>query len=794
MGYSASQPNLLSLKRVSSERRLPLTFWVGAGASRDAGLPTWLGLRDQLIKEALETLLTLEEQEAASREAKLENAAQVKSLWKAFETIKGVMGEATYREAVRSRFENSEALNIPEIYDAIWGMPNVVGLLNLNIDGLANRSHRRIRPTEDVISFTGRQAKNFAHLISRRKPFIGNLHGIHQDYSSWVFTTKEINSLLKDDGYVKSIDFILSNTCIIFLGISADDSAAGGLLENLTQKGIDAGTHYWITDRRDAATDAWSNNAGLLPIRYSVENGETHTSVLLSIVNDIKAYQSFDTKAPVVVPKISAIKTRKSVKDLRLLDDDALRIELSGYAKELIDVSNGKTDTTEYKDFLRQYSPSIHQAWHVTDESPYNNFFDYEVLKRISSGPFSSVWKLKNREGEFAALKVIQTDNLQDGAQLESFRRGVQSLRIMSEAAIPGVARLLDAYEIPTAVIMEFVDGSTLPEVVNRPEFRFWSEGIKIIKDLCQKIDMAHRLPQGVLHRDIRPSNIMLPYYYWGDAAQDAGVNNCDISILNYDMSWHKDASGRTISGNLQEAGYYAPEQLENREGELARSAAVDSYGVGMTLYFAATKLNPPIGGSKASEWPDFIRNIRKDRNLTWISAVNRMKRLVVAATSIDPQVRPSVAAIRAELELIEGAMEGTEISLTPDAWAEELFCRAVGEEYETSGDGNRFERSVRKGRVISISGSSSTDSIDLIFRNIATDGTDWTQVKKSWSAKLATSKEILKSSGWEILPETRYSSQEIHLFARIHTLSLVNKIASVVDGLTRSLDAVRLD
>jgi hypothetical protein len=71
-----------------------------------------------------------------------------------------------------------------------------------------------------------------------------------------------------------------------------------------------------------------------------------------------------------------------------------------------------------------------------------------------------------NQSGEFKALKIIQIDNLEKGPQLDSFRRGVKALSYLSAAKVPGTANLEAAFEIPTAEVMEFIDGDNLTDLV----------------------------------------------------------------------------------------------------------------------------------------------------------------------------------------------------------------------------------------------------------------------------------------------------------------------------------------
>lgn len=801
MPFNENQPAYQRLRKLYAERRKDVAFWVGAGLSQPAGLPTWPQLRQILASQAFETLVTLKEDEARLREAELNRIYGTDNLWDAFGIIKGVLGDTMFKAGLREIFEAADNIEPPELYKEIWSLDGVSSLITLNVDGFANRAHRRVRPAEDIAVFSGREAADYVHLVNRRKPFIANLHGIHQSSKSWVFTRSDLKSLLKDNGYVSFAQFIFNDLAIVFMGISADDVAAGGFLEQLTVSGIDLGQHFWITDRRDAATDRWANKAGVQVIRYEPEidkdGKQDHTTVLKQILRDIGNYVSTETAAPAIVAPVEEIDKLPSIKELRFLDDDdELRSTLSGYAKSVISKHDGDTQNDDYRKFLKEYSPVIHQAWHLTSWEPHNKFYRYTVVEKISSGSFSSVWKLVDASGNFLAAKIIQMDNLEKGPQLDSFRRGVQSLSYLTNADVPGTAKLVAAYEIPTSLIMEHVEGDNLSHVVNSGQYKFWVDGVKIILNVCKHIEYSHNLPQGVMHRDVRPSNIMVPYFFWPeDAASSASLDRHDVVILNYDMSWHKTAQGKTISGNIEEAGYYAPEQLVNIDDDLARSTLVDSYGIGMSLFFSYTGSMPPTGGGKSIDWPDILKaKIRRDPSLKWRSAPERVKRLILTASSTNPKDRPTVRSIRAELAQLIDAVEGRWEEISPDFWAEEIFCHVIQSDYEASSSGGVFSKQLRTGRTISMQGDLRARSVNVSFRNLGTEATNRSGVDKLWGEKLRSSKEILSSNGWSIRESTRYSNMEIVLEASLPVEQLKEKFDKAVKCLARALDQVRLD
>lgn len=800
MTFNNSQPSYQRLRKIYAERRKDLAFWTGAGLSQPAGLPTWLQLKKNMENQALESLVTLREEDAKKKENELERIHDTDNLWEAFQILHGVMGEPSYKAAIREIFEDAENMDPPEIYKEIWRLDGVSSFLTLNIDKFAYKAHRKVRPYEDVANFNGKEAGDYLHLVKRRKPFIANLHGVHEAAKSWVFTKDDFTRISSDPQYVNFINFVMQDFIIVFMGISADDVAVGGFLERLIANKIDLDQHFWITDRRDIETERWATKAGIQVIRYEPEidadGKQDHTSVLKNIFLDLKEFISKDELAPAVVGLVNSRNSIPSERELRHLDDDdELRLTLASYAKGIIERNDGKTQCDEYKNFLENYSGAIHQSWHLTTTKGYNKFHGYNVIEKITGGPFSAVWKLTDKEGNYYALKIIHMDNLLRGDKIDSFRRGVQCLNYLTKAEVPGTAKLVNAFEIPTCVIMEYIEGDNLWSVIKSGHFKFWEDGIVILRNVCRHVEFSHNLPQGVLHRDIRPSNVMVPWFHWADSALDSmQVNRNDVALLNFDMSWHSKAQGRTVSGSIEEAGYYAPEQLEDIDGMQARSTKVDSYGIGMTIFSAYTGLLPPTGGSKSTEWSEKLKSFKHDHSLKWKSATKRLSRLIKNSTSSEVSSRVSVRFIRIELDQIQDAVDGRWDDLSPEFWAEELFVRVLNVDYISNAAGDEFSKELKAGRMVSIRGNLQTRSVSVQFKNVATGVTDWTNVDKRWSVKLQTAKDILKGSGWEILETTRYSQREIHLEVLIPTKTLKGNLERLANALERGLNQVRLD
>lgn len=794
MPFNANHPNFLTLRQTLAEHRAPIVFWIGAGVSRDAGLPTWTDLRKRMVESALEELVTRPPEEADVQEAKLIEASTTNNLWRAFEDIQSILGKPTYKSVIRTNLGPSDTVEIPELHKVIWRQEAVRGVVSLNLDGLEARAHRRERVSEVVDEFIGRDLRNHLPTLHARKPFIARLHGHHADSTSWVLTESDLKRQIGDESYRICVNAIFSSFTVIFLGISADDVAAGGFLAAITGSGVDVGNHFWITDRTDKSTREWSDAAGILRVPFEVSADEGYTQTISAMFETIRNFKAKDGAGPVVVYRDSATSTMPSLAEMRSMQEDNARHVLNAYAKHILNENGNSTDTNAYQDFLTAYSPAIHQSWHLSEHQGYNLFFGFTAIEKIHGGAFSSVWRVQDREYNQYALKIIQIDNLRKGPQLESFRRGIASQKLLRDAGkFQGVAEIKSAYELPPSVVMEFVEGENFEEVCRKSNFNFWADGIPALINLCKNVSDAHKSKFGILHRDIRPQNIMLPNYYLGAEAADHGLDQFAVKLLNYDMTWHKDASGRVLPTDPKTIGYYAPELLNEPDSSRARDARVDSYGAGMTIFRAASGRNPPTGGSSSTEWSSYLSTIKKCDSNWFRSAHNYIRRLVEFATDVNPDRRLYMGDMAASLQSLKDAMASGVQGAEPRFLAENLMYAVCVDDFEATSSGQSFKRDISGYRTYQVDVLRNGEEVQLLFVNSSINSEDWGKINKSWTGKLQAAREILVSGGWFIKDQTSYSQRVITLSASIKVSALRADYRRAEDALSKALNRVQV-
>lgn len=241
-----------------------------------------------------------------------------------------------------------------------------------------------------------------------------------------------------------------------------------------------------------------------------------------------------------------------------------------------------------------------------------------------------------------------------DDAMLNSFRRGVNSMRFLSDSQIPGVVHLIDASKLPPSIVMEYVQGVDLQKYINDNYAGSILEKLNIALWISEVIFECHSHEKIILHRDLRPSNIMITGDYW------ERVTKSDIRILDFDLSWFQGASGAEFYMNAAQAlGFLAPEQIDARSIYSNRSALVDVYGLGMLLYFMISREIPNANASTRGDWRERVKSTSVNLfHKDWKSSKNIFENMVISATNEKQNLRPKLSDFIEKLTILIGIME----------------------------------------------------------------------------------------------------------------------------------------
>lgn len=541
----------------------------------------------------------------------------------------------------------------------------------------------------------------------------------------------------------------LQNT-VVFVGVSADDDGASGMLRELISVNIDAGPHFWLTDRTDGETDKWCEENHVLAIRYNrSENPDSHLQAVTDLVNAVSSYQPTEPFAPPVTPSsISANDQISTAEDLARLEDiDQIRLQLSSYANYILSKNiTEERKEDQYINFFHKYKRAIHTSWLVEDSTDGCQLFGYNVNRKIKSGAFGDIYEASRENGDQVAIKILRQEIQDDVVMTKSFRRGIQSMRILTQGNLKGCVRLYDAYELPPCIVMEYINGHDLGEAVDANLITGYRASLEVCLEVAKIVEAGHRLRERVLHRDLRPANIMIDNV-------DYDAMTFDVRVLDFDLSWHKGAWDRSISSTAHSAlGFLAPEQTMQMGKDKTRSTLVDSHGLGATLFFMLSKGVPDAGYFYRENHSDTILGQLPDSRMEKLHCLkHRCHRLICSSTSFEQKDRIDFSSLRKELETLVSTLGSSDFATDENLIAEEILCRGVdGLPYSYDVENGKFIAKLRSGVSISSIPDYESRKISLEVSYAFEGDRDWKNVKKYLGDSFLRCKSNFEKLGWK--------------------------------------------
>jgi serine/threonine protein kinase/tetratricopeptide (TPR) repeat protein len=210
------------------------------------------------------------------------------------------------------------------------------------------------------------------------------------------------------------------------------------------------------------------------------------------------------------------------------------------------------------------------------------DFGDYELLEEIGRGGQGVVYRAHQKSlNRTVALKVIGLGPWTTEAHLKRFRREAEAAAHLEHPCIVPIYEVGER-EGQCYFSMKFVEGGRLDEMVRREPMPT-RRAVELIAKVARTMQYAHE--HGILHRDIKPGNILL------DQEGEPHLTDFGLARLVETES--------TITGTLEVLGtpsYMAPEQAVGETKKL--TSATDVYGLGAVLYQLLTGQPPFAGGT----------------------------------------------------------------------------------------------------------------------------------------------------------------------------------------------------
>lgn len=730
------------LAKVYAERSRSIVFVCGAGASSSAGLPLWDSFVGQLRGEL--TVPPYSSANAATLPTIIKEIENITDPWQAISTIKGRLGRAHFESAVRHILDvrdqiRSGTKRIPSFYYKIWDL-NIKGLLNFNLDQIAELGFMHARPQSVVNSAVGIRAHENLSILRSSIPFIISAHGIIDEPGSWVLTKQDLESITKNQGYVQFIRNMFLNYSIVCYGISAEDFSVTGQLRYLQEIGIPGSDHFWLLRGVKQGDLQRASDSSLqivaLPEDKSWDDG------LSTLIAALAGQKAVDTTPEPVFLAAPEPKDLLPPNEMMALEPDKIRTMLASIGPRFRD-SDGSFNHKRYQDFCKEYDSVIHLASRLRLDTDNKFWLGYRATNELGRGVFGTVIRAERDDGTPLAIKMARDEVRDDVDMLNSFRRGVESMRYLTRQNFEGVVNLYDATELPPSIIMEYIEGADLEKVSDSGNLRDINRKLDLFLQICRIIQKCHQDERTILHRDLRPSNIMLVGEWW-----DEGISP-SVKIIDFDLSWHFGANEKTfVTKGASALGYLAPEQLEKNARTSSRSALVDVYGLGMLLYYVLSGTHPVAGAAHDKDWESRIfSSITLNDFSKWPSARKRMARIVAQATSIQQSNRPMMDDFNNEISDLYEALQGN----LPGRYAliaEDLLYRMFESVYDWTKPDRYCERSIVRGSQFSCTVNETQKYLEFLFSYAHTGDQERANIGKFIKGKLEKCRAILSKIG----------------------------------------------
>jgi serine/threonine protein kinase len=318
-----------------------------------------------------------------------------------------------------------------------------------------------------------------------------------------------------------------------------------------------------------------------------------------------------------------------------------------------------------------------------TTKVPVQSVGNYDLIEKIAEGGMGGVFRARNREtGEIVAIKIMPAHMAANPVLLKRFE---QEFRAASRMDHPNIVRALDfGSGVTPFLVMEFVEGESLGQKIERDGKMPEAEAIRIIAQVAQGLHRAHK--QNLIHRDVKPDNILL--------RPDGVAKLADLGLVKEtDTDLNLTKTGR----GLGTPHFMAPEQFRNAKNADIRC---DIYSLGATLYMMVTGELPFRSNGPLDAWMKKIQNDLTPPRRLVPSLSERIDWAIMRAMSADPDKRPTTC--REFVEDLTGHSTKRVAAVENNAAVMELWYLVykddLGVPHTVKGSAAAIRRSLREG------------------------------------------------------------------------------------------------
>jgi serine/threonine protein kinase len=251
---------------------------------------------------------------------------------------------------------------------------------------------------------------------------------------------------------------------------------------------------------------------------------------------------------------------------------------------------------------------------------------NYELLDKIAEGGMGTVYKARDKtSGLYVAVKIVPPQVAKNPVLMKRFE---QEYNVATALDHPNIVRALNFGHHDNApyLVMEFVDGDSLGQRIERDGKFAEAEAIKIIAQVAQALHKAHK--KGLVHRDVKPDNVLI--------TADGTAKLTDLGLvkeLETDLNLTRTGRG------LGTPHFMAPEQFRNAKNADARC---DIYSLAATLYMMVTGEMPFKSSGPLDAWMKKINNELVPARELVPALSERIDWALRRAMSVDREKRPA--------------------------------------------------------------------------------------------------------------------------------------------------------
>jgi tetratricopeptide (TPR) repeat protein len=220
-----------------------------------------------------------------------------------------------------------------------------------------------------------------------------------------------------------------------------------------------------------------------------------------------------------------------------------------------------------------------------TAEGPLGRLDGYHIVKQLGEGAFGFVYQAYDALGRLVAIKILKPGLAANTRERARFAEEARKCAAVKHDHVVTIYQVGDTAGFPLPyIVMEYIEGESLSDRLGRQRVLEPEEAARVAEQVARGLAAAHA--RGLVHRDVKPSNIMLE--------SDSGR----AKVMDFGLARAMDGAGERMAssgGLVGTPAYMSPEQINSPDRVDQRS---DVYSLGVVLYELLTGEQPFRGAS----------------------------------------------------------------------------------------------------------------------------------------------------------------------------------------------------